>query len=93
MFDLFGGISNERFEESHKTHAASIIALLEILIANGLTTEEKFAATRSRASARIDQAWQAKKDEMAAEFAKEHPDQARAAEFLKKMLGGTCQQS
>lgn len=82
MFDLFGDMKlRQEAREVTQLHAAHISALIHVLIAKGIVTEQEWNVALNRCTAAVDQAVAKSDEERVAEFDEKHPN-------LRKFLGG-----
>lgn len=84
MFDPFAPTRAE-LQDAFGKQAATLIAMLEILIEHGLVTEKDFNDRVTLAQQRIDQMLARKREEAEAELS---PEERQAVQFFRKITGG-----
>lgn len=88
MFDIFGSVSGEQFEQANQKHLANHVAVTRLLVIKGLITDEELSAAMQAAEKEVALVFARARAEVLQEYDQEHPD---VREMIKKVLGGKSQ--
>lgn len=84
MLEMFGP-TQRAIQDSHVHHAINYVALVMLLVENGVITEEELDRMRPKATNIVDQLLAKQKAEVEAEFDKEYPG---VRDLFKDVMGG-----